>query len=57
MKASPNAFFYNEGSDVTISEDEDTILIDSALNNYFNDADYYIGQHIDAMILKLNARK
>lgn len=57
MKASPNAFFYNGGSDVTISEDEDTILIDSALNNYFNDADYYIGQHIDAMILKLNARK
>ena len=57
MKASPNAFFYNGGSDVTISEDEDTILIDSALNNYFNNADYYIGQHIDAMILKLNARK
>lgn len=57
MEASPNAFFYNGGSDVTISEDEDTILIDSALNNYFNDADYYIGQHIDAMILKLNARK
>ena len=59
MKASPNAFFYNGGSDVTISEDgtKDTILIDSALNNYFNDADYYIGQHIDAMILKLNARK
>lgn len=59
MKAEPNAFFYNRESDVTISESatKDTILTDSALNNYFNDTDYYIGQHIDAMILRLNARK
>lgn len=59
MKASPNAFFYNRGSDVTISDSatKETIRAASDLNNYFNDADYYIGQHIDAMILKLNARK
>lgn len=59
MKASPNAFFYNGGSDVTISEGatKDTIRADSALNNCFNDADYHIGQEIDAMILRLNARK
>lgn len=59
MKASPNAFFYNRGSDVTIldSATKETIRAASDLNTYFNDADFLIGEEIDAMILKLNARK
>lgn len=59
MKNAPKDFFYNEGNEVTISEGatKDTIRADSALNNCFNDADYHIGQEIDAMILRLNTRK
>ena len=59
MKNAPKDFFYNEGNEVTISEGatKDTIWADSALNNCFNNADYHIGQKIDAMILRLNTRK
>lgn len=59
MKDSGDYFFYNDSKPVTIPPDtaKETILVDSDLNNYFNNADLYIGDEIDAVILRLNAQK
>lgn len=59
MRANPDGFFYNSGNTVTIPSEvtKETIQGNSELNNYFNDADYYIGQNIDAIILRLDAEK
>lgn len=59
MKAAPNAFFYSADTELSIPDTatEDTIQADPNFNNYFDDADYYIGNCIDAIILRLDAEK
>lgn len=54
MTENPTWFFYNEENTVTVDTVSST---DKTLNDYFNNADKYIGDSIDAMILRLNADK
>lgn len=53
MIANPKYFFYNGDTEVGAPNEDQ--LNSRQYNNYFNNADQYIGDHVDAILLRMSA--
>lgn len=57
MRTNREWFFYNNGENINISIDTTSEDEKKTINDYFNNADKFIGDNVDAIILRLTAEK
>lgn len=57
MMGHPEWFFYNKGENIDISIDTTSEDEKKTINDYFNNADKFIGDNVDAIVLRLTAEK
>lgn len=57
MKATPDRFFYDEGKPISEPDFDNFTQQFRQYNNYYNNADQYIGDNVQSLVLRLTAEE